>query len=459
MTRREYGFTALACLISVFLLNFILHKKKKTDFVLYLTTFTAVFLRGFYIWYTPTWIRQHDVIGFNNGKGIGQAAFIEWFYQKGILPDFDVRERWGFFQPALHHIVSALWLKLNIALGFGYSVACENIQILTAAYSILISYFAYRIFYLSGLRGKPLKTAFAIAALHPSYILLSGSVNNDCLCILLTVMSIYFALNWERKSSLANILLTGLCIGLAMMTKLSGVLVAPAVAYLFIDKWIRGGREKFFYYLKQYLCFGAVAFPLGLFFPIRNYLKFGVPLNYTPPVGEPLARTDLFSRLLDIRTATPFTCLIKNGDAYDEFNIPLAIMKTSLTGEDNLALNNPYIMIPSWLLFAAGTALAVIALIATIYIVFGGSKFMALQSRVFWGILYVTAVAFILNLCFSIPNFSSQDFRYVSFLLVPECLALGCLMQYKKRLLVPIEIISAVFAASTAAVYILIGLP
>lgn len=459
MTRREYGCAALVFLAVAALLAFLWNKKKKADFCITLAALTAVVLRGLYIWYTPTWIRQHDVIGFSNGKGIGQAAFIEWFYEKHMLPDFDVRERWGFFQPALHHILAAIWLKINTLIGFGYSAACENIQVLTCIYSLVITYFAYKIFIQSGLRGTALKIAFAITALHPSFILAAGSVNNDTLCVMLTVMAMYFALQWERKSTYKNILLTGLCIGLSMMTKLSGVLIAPAVAYLFLDKWIRSGKEKFLYYLKQYVSFGIVAFPLGLFFPFRNFLKFGVPLNYTPPVGEALEKTDLVSRFLDVKTLTPFTCLIKNGDSYDEFNIPLAIMKTSLTGEDNFALSNSYELIPAWILLISGALLAVAALIATVYLVFMGSKFLALQTRVFWGILYIVSVGFMINLCLSIPNFSSQDFRYVSYLIVPESLALGHLVQQYKFWRKPAEAVTAVFALSSLAVYTLLGLP
>ena len=82
-------------------------------------------IRAGYIIVTPTWVRQHDVIGF--GAGFGQAGFIEYFYQNWKLIDFDPREFWGFFLPPLHHILAAIVLTLNVVLGFVFHHACENI--------------------------------------------------------------------------------------------------------------------------------------------------------------------------------------------------------------------------------------------------------------------------------------------------------------------------------------------
>ena len=458
MTRREYGIAIILVLVLMLFFNYLWMRKSKISSSLIFTLLTSVILHAFYIVYTPTWERQHDVIGFENGKGIGQAAYIEWFYEHWSLPDFDPRKKWGFFQPALHHIIAAAWLKINTLIGFGYTAATENIQILTLIYCVIITIYALRIFKLMGLEGRSLETAFALAALHPSLTLLSGSVNNDTLCIMLMVMTCFYALKWEKNETAGNIFKTALCMGLSMMTKLSGVLAAPAVAWLFLIKWIVGEKKEFLKHLGQYILFALVSIPLGMFFPLRNYLVFGIPFNYTPKVGEKLIYDDISSRFTDVFTLTPFASMVKNGDAFDEYNIILAGLKTSLTGEFNFTGANRYMIYAAWFLFAAGVILLAVTCFSVIKIMITGKNIMALQIRVFWSILYLTAIAFYLNLCLSIPNFSSQDFRYIAYLIVPNALFIGLARQHSQvAIRVIITASSLLFIIGSVAVYLLLG--
>ncbi len=465
MSRREYGALVLIIFAMAALLSFLLRRKR--DGVLVFTALSAFILRYFYILYTPTDIRQHDVIGFGGTRG--QAAYIEWFYNNGLkLIQTDPRDKWGFFQPPLHHILAAFWLKANTLMGIAYGQATENIQVLTLVYSLLLTFYAYRLFKYFGLSGRALQVAFALAALHPSYILLSGSVNNDMLCILLTVMTIYYALKWYESRSLADIIRLALCMGLSMMTKLSGVLSAPAIAFMFLYIWIKGGKGDFLKYLRQYVLFGLISVPLGMWFPVRSYIKFGIPFNYTPEVGERLVYNGILSRLFDIRTNKPYVSMIKYGDAYDEFNIPLSLMKTSLTGEFDYSGVNGYITPFAWLLLISGTVLALLCLAGTVRAVFRKDEERFKVQRIFLGVIYVTAIVFYLNLAFSIPNFSSQDFRYICYIIVIEALLLGLDMVYNKRASGSVKYglyekaacaATGIFCMSGAAVYLLLGLP
>ncbi len=471
MTRREYAFFFLCFLSAAFLISWIIGKRRKISGIPVFAALSALILRALYIWYTPTWVRQHDVIGFGNSKGIGQAALIEWFYERHCLPDFDPSSRWGFFQPPLHHILSAAWLKLNTALSIPYAAACENIQILTLIYSLSATCFSFLCLRQAGLKGRFFNISAILCALHPIYILLSGSVNNDMLCALLMIMTAWSALEWYRNGRFSTLIFTALCMGLSMMAKLSGVLTAPAVAFLLLKRLYAGGLKELWKNIREYLVFGIISIPLGMFFPLRNLILYGIPLNYTPEVGESVEGHSLISRFLDVRTSTPFACMIKNGDSYDEFNIPLAMIKTSLTGETSFLGNNQYILIPSWALFISGAALAVMAFVFTLAVICGcfssvsGKSpkipdFLFTQAR-FWSIIYVTGLIFFFNLALSIPNFSSQDFRYIAHLILPEAIFSGWfLMRNPARAWTAAFVaIEAVFALSSASVYFLLGLP
>ena len=458
MSSRQYLYIVISIFAIVAVISLIIYKKRGKSAFLVFGALSSFLLKLDYVLYTPHWIRQHDVIGFGNFEG--QAAYIEWFLKERRLPDFDPVTRWGFFQPPLHHIISAVFIGVQTAFGKNYNAACENVQYLTLLYSMLTLLFAYLIFKEAGLEGDSLIIAFTLSAFHPGFILLSGSINNDCLCELFMVMSLYFALRWYRKSTYLRIIPVALCIGLSMFTKLSGALAAFPVAFIFLAKWIGAKKEGFFTYLKQYLLFAVICIPPALFYPVRNLIRFNTPITYTPPVGEPVYEHSLLSRIFDIRTGSPFVFLISSGGGYDEFNIPLAIMKTSLFGESVLSENEARMIPFAWAALILGAVLALIAVFASVFVTAGAvrKKEKAVEMA-YWFISWLVPVIFILNLSINTPYFSSQDFRYIQYVIVMESLFLGLFSEGSPKRQRFLFGLVALFAAASSAVYILLGKP
>ncbi len=416
-------------------------------------------LHTLYIIKTPTWERQHDVIGFRNGKGIGQAALIEYLMENMKFPDFNPTKRWGFFQPLLHHIIAAAMLKINLLRGMNYDRACECIQILTLIYSLIFIFYGFRIFTLMGLTGKGLIVSELLLSFHPVLTLLSGSVNNDMLSHMFLIMAVFYALKWYKEDRLRALLLTALMTGLSMMSKLSGVLAAPAIAFLMLYKLWSDFREKknLLPRIGSYSLFALIVFPLGLFFPLRNLILFNVPLTYMPKVGEELTDYSVLQRIFDVRTSTPFACMEKNGNPYDEFNIFLLLIKTGLTGEYDLSVNSPRVTPFAWILFFSGVLLFIIVIILFFRILFTDRFIKDMPLRCFFVILIMTGILFMLRLMFKAPNFSSGDLRYIAWITLPAALLPGIYICDKPgRTEVLPEILSVVFAASSAVVYYLL---
>ena len=456
---RRFVAMEILLLFGVLFAAFLMQKKGCGEAGTFMMLGVAFLLRACYIIETPTWVRQHDVIGF--GTGFGQAGFIEYFYENHKLIDFDPRTLWGFFQPPLHHMLAAIFLKINVLLGISYNHACENIQVLTLLYSMVMTVYTVKIMKEFHLSGKALLSGLCIVALHPCFILMAGSINNDMLCILLQVMAVYYLIRWYREPKWKTIVILALCVGGSMMAKLSGVLIAPAMAAVFLYRLWKE-RENFKNYFLQYLLFGVISIPIGIWSPVRNLLLFGVPLNYTPQVGEPVGNYSILQRLFDIRTDIPFTHLTASGHSYDEFNVPLAMLKTSLLGEYDFGQAVPPVTPFAWILLLSGGILAVLAFAAMIAVLKKKGS-MEAPMKIFFSMYYGVSMAFFLNLCFSIPNFSSQDFRYIAHLLVVEGLFLGLYVkddaQKEKRWVRRIVmVLLPVFAISCSAVYLLIGL-
>jgi len=421
----------------------------------------GIFLKLAYVLYTATWTRQHDVIDF--GTGEGHAGYIEYLLQNKALPDFDPRTVWAFFQPPLHHIVAAVWMKLCTFTGVAYRQAQENIQALTFCYMGAVMLFSYFTCREIGLKKWGMRVAMLLISFHPIYVMLSGSINNDALSLALSAAALYLAVVWYQRPGVPVILLLGACIGLSMMAKLSGGVIAPAVAALFLLKLIQE-KQRWKKYLVQFAAFAAVVLPLGLWWTVRNSVLYDMPVNYIPPVGEQLEYTGIFHRLFDIRLHSVYPAMKAYGDAYDEYNVPLALMKTSLFGEYNLGLEWEAITPFATVLFIAGVLLALAAFAAMLYVMFSKKSALKKEWKLFFGILYASLFTSYCSFAFGYSNFSAQDFRYVALVIVVEALFLGLFVdgldfKEKGQRIYGIIIIGAagIFAASSCIVYLMLG--
>lgn len=382
---------------------------------------SGIFLRWLYILYTEVWQRQHDVVAF--GAGEGQAAYIEYFLTHRSFPDFDPRSIWGFFQPPLHHIISSIWMKISLVLGYSEVQSQENIQGLTFFYMgavLLITYFICKEL---ELKKWGTRVALAIVSFHPIYILLSGSINNDALSLLFMVLALYLAICWYKREKMIAMILLALSIGLAMFAKLSGYMIAPAVAALFILKLIEN-KDRIWHFILQYVIFGIICVPVGLFWTVRNMLKFNMPINYIPEVGGQF-RVQFYQRLFDFSMESVFPALMENGDSYYEYNIFLSMLKTSIFGEYNYANESRFFTPVCTVLFIVTIILAITAFVATIILILSAKSHLKREWRWLFGVLYLTVMGSYLGFALSYSNFSAEDFRYAAIVIIVEAVMLG----------------------------------
>jgi 4-amino-4-deoxy-L-arabinose transferase-like glycosyltransferase len=194
---------------------------------------------------------------------------------------------------------------------------------------------AYRIFMKLNLKGAFLLMASAIISLHPTLVILAGSVNNDMLAILFYISALLWLLRWCSESSIKNTLMLALCVGFGMMTKLNDATLAFIIAPFFLIRWIRqkGLPAKLVLTGKLFL-FGIISIPLGMWHPIRNLILLNQPLGYVPmpPMG-PNWHGDLtlIQRLFTFPLSQVFVRVFTDTNA--DYNMPVFVMKTSLFGE------------------------------------------------------------------------------------------------------------------------------
>ncbi len=459
---RSYSFAFLVITTVIILIAF---RKNLPSTPVFYTVISGMFLKLAYVLYTPVWCRQHDFIDF--GATEGHAAYMEYILSHKALPDFDPREVWAFFQPPLHHIISACWMWINIRLGVAENHMRKNVQILPLFYMCALMIFVYLITRELNMRKEAVLVTMLLTSFHPVCILMSGSLNNDALSVLLTVMAVYFAILWYMYPTTGKIIMLAAAIGSAMMAKLSSALVAPGIGAMMIYKMVKdtnGLKEKpkVISYILELIPFALIVFPLGLWWPVRNKLMFDMPVGYIPAVGEDVGGISMLYRLFDVRTASPFLYMKSNGYQYNEYNLILATIKSSLFGEGAFENISPVLTIAAWILLALCVIIIVLSFAALIRTCFSKEAGPDNGIKILLGVSVLTFVAGYIWFALKGANLSAMDYRYAAASVSMLAVFLGLWydrlsLTGKNKTRIVVMGTSVAFAAAAAVVYIMVG--
>jgi len=192
--------------------------KYKIDKYKLCMVFIVVFgllLRICYISKTSIYERQHDVFGIADS---GHLGYIYTIYENEMLPSTNEGQ---FYHPPLFHLTSALWLRLETLIGIDFDSALEGIQVLTLIYSMLILLVVYLILKRVKIKDSLKLLIMLVMSVHPTFIILSGSINNDILTILLMFLIILYLVKWYENTNLRNTIILAIVTGLCVMTKSS----------------------------------------------------------------------------------------------------------------------------------------------------------------------------------------------------------------------------------------------
>ena len=381
----------------------------------------------------PYWQMQHDV-GYFDDPG-GHAGYIRFLCREGCLPQFDVRTVWQFYHPPLHHALAALWMRLMTAVGLRGDTLYESMQLLPFAYSCAALAVMGLILRKIGLRGNIFAVVFGILVVHPSFLILAGSLNNDMLSILLMVTALYLTLKWDESPRLHTILLLALAIGLGMSTKLSAWMCAPAAAFVFLAALLR--EKETAPLMRQYTAFGCVCVPLGLWWYARNLVRWGVPVTYIPLLSADSAQyvgdLPVAKRLLDFSPAQfsyIYDCYVMYGQAYNEYNPLVALMKTAVFDEFLNTDRFPAIAGAGEWLFWSDAALAALCLAAGVWALVG--KHGTAHHRIILVMTYLIPLVSYFGFCLAYPHTCTQSIRYATPVIYAGAALAGLTLQHAK---------------------------
>ncbi len=403
----------------------------------------GVLLRLIYIIFSTIYDRQYDIgmIDLDAGHTVtgGHLAYIQYIYHNG-LPDFDPTTVYQFHHPPLHHFICATWMKLCSLFIKNTDVLEESIQIIPFICSLLTLWVVYKTVCRMELGDKAKCIVMTVFAFHPSLVMFSGSVNNDCMAFLFTVLIVYFTVDWSRSGSWYSIMALALCIGLGMLVKQNVAEMAFPVAAVFVYVFVKNVacREKRMRLLGQFTAFGLVSVPIGMSFYIRNLVKFNMsmfwvyelPKDSWQYVGNiPVVNRFLWpvpAELLDNLRQFKLGC---------GYNVWMQIIRTSVLGEWDMANVGRMIKVLAVFLMLIGALLAFMAFCAFVMVFVRGG----IRKQIGTPDCLVFTVGYAVNmLCYFLfvynyPQECSMNFRYIVITILFPAVALGMWWQESKN--------------------------
>ena len=274
-------------------------------------------------------------------------------------------------------------------------------------------------------------TAFSLL---PTGIILAGTLNNDSLALMLSIMSIFYTIAWYKDSKIESLIKLSLSISLAIMTKINSALIAIPIAIIFLIKLLQE-KENFKKYIIYYLIFGIIALPIGLWFPIRNLVKYNIPITYVQEVGEGkqhdayLGNYSIIQRLLGISKNNLETINFNFEKGKADYNIFLSTLKSFIVDEQIDYSENLILKVSIYSLFFISLVIFILFVILLIKI---DKKDI---WNLFFNLLFVIESIFYIKFCIDYPYSFSMNFRYIVPILISMVLIIGKYVQTNKKML------------------------
>lgn len=432
------------------------HKSEDTPArVLLCAGFTVGLIFILQLPYSFSW---HDLASYSAdfsvpGKPDGHLGYIAWMVENGRLPleinpmdeGFSV-----FYNPPLHHIVQALFMKLNLLLGLSQEVALENLQVLTMLLSFGAVHASLLLMQELELSPRAVCTGLWAVAFQPMLLILGATLNNDILMIFCVLRCAVHVLRWQKARRMSDILLIALFLGCGMATKLNAALLIPCIAAVFVVAFLREAPRKRAAYLRPFALFLLVSVPIAIAWPVYHLAAFGMPLNYVRLPAETINVSYLpLSKRYGIPDWHARRGLFYSAICSIDHNVWMQTLTTGLFDEMTLFPDGSLMWYVSYGLLMAFAGLLVLGAVGFVWMVFHR------RDASGWFLLGygVLLVASYLKFTLDYPYICTFNFRYIAPVLALGAAGLAYLRQRLGRAGWLAECYAACFSVLTLFVY------
>jgi 4-amino-4-deoxy-L-arabinose transferase-like glycosyltransferase len=205
--------------------------------------------------------------------------YIEYVANTGRIPL--ATEGWQMFQSPLYYVLSALLWKFPLSRWFDMTTAMMMLRVIPLLCGLLQVELAYRAsrYVFPGRQGLQIWGTI-IGGLLPMNLYISQVVGNEPLSGLFSAGAVvigFLLLTSEREIIPERyFLLLGAALGLALLTKVTAVLLVP-LAVMLVVYVLNKRRQSFRYILLRVLLVGGIIFVIAGWYYIRNWIELGRP--------------------------------------------------------------------------------------------------------------------------------------------------------------------------------------
>ena len=245
---------------------------------------------------------------------------------------------------------------------------------------------------------------------------ISGFVNNDGLLLFWQSLVIYYSLLYYKEEKFSYALKTALFVGLALLTKFSGILVLGGVGIVFLEKLYKNRDKKTFievFSISLLILIGI------LIWPLYQYFVSNINYDFVPPQEHlSIAKYSFFERF------TPIKAIFYEDMFYSgyESNLWETLTKTALFGQWNFSYRGRDILNLIILFVYLYKAIILMVIFGFFFIVIKNRK-----DFITYFIVFLTFNIIGGLICFVIkhPYTCNQDFRYIAIFTLVMAMILG----------------------------------
>jgi len=364
-----------------------------------------------YTFYNGVFSRVHDVWYYDDYTQNSKASYLMWLIEREKLPDTYEGQLYHqpfsyLFTAGVCKILQLMTYDRNI-----YFVGSIGGKLGSCIASCMTMLFSLKLCKELKMKQESKILVMWFVAFLPGMYLAAGRIGEDAFSCLFAVMEIYTALKWYHNSNIRNTIYTAIEFGFGLQTNLSCILPMGLLVILVLEKMV-GNHDAIKKYIGQTAIFAGIAAPLGLWFYIRNAIRFGIPFTYIneQEVGNILwtGEHSLWERFAPINLKNIITSPYAN--SYEDYNLSTYFLKSEIFGEFSFEIGK---VIPYTFL--------VINLLVTILLIFHIIRWITKREKEHdeWALVGMF-VFYLLFICYSYykePFGCSMDARY--FLIVP----------------------------------------
>ena len=349
----------------------------------------------------------------------GHLGVIQYYFTYHRLPNFDPSLISGYSNPPLFYIMSALVLEIFFKnLGWSLGTVLHCIQCLNAVFVMVGSFAGIGILSKFGVRGRKSVVGLLFMMFFPGFYNLGAAMDNTAMSFMFMMLALNTGLKWYQIRARKTLIKSAVFMALGMMAKLSSFVVIFPIAVLFASAHFYDRRSSYEQFYKELGLYAAIALIPGLFYPVRNLIRFGTSPFYMDIDKEPwqLVSTYSFGRRIGLPSIPSLVHLHLTKETFYEYNIWGQTFKTAIVDEQALNLTLKVTHALAVILLFAVILFTLLSLIMLVRAMIGNRLSPEHKGVIAAGLLGILIVYIIR--CFMNPTVSAMNFRQIPVVII-----------------------------------------